>query len=220
MLSGIANHEKGLFLCICVIFPWIRITLRAESGSEEEADNLLRQASETVREQLGGWIFSEDEISMEEKIAELFTRSGLTLSLAESCTGGMIAERLTSVPGSSAWFLEGRVTYSNAAKIRQLGVPEELLERYGAVSCEVAEAMAVGIRVRSVSDLSIAVTGIAGPSGGSAGKPVGTVFISLADSEGCRTECFSFSGSREKIRVMSTWKGMDWLRRYLLNLHA
>jgi nicotinamide-nucleotide amidase len=120
------------------------------------------------------------------------------------------------VAGSSAYFLEGAVTYSNAAKIRQLGVEAHLLDEKGAVSSECASAMAKGVRARSGSDLGLAVTGIAGPDGGSDDKPVGTVFISLAALDGCWTKRFQFNGNREEIRTITSWTALDWLRRYLL----
>ncbi|MEI6213703.1 MAG: nickel pincer cofactor biosynthesis protein LarC [Desulfuromonadales bacterium] len=151
------------------------------------------------------------------ELAELLRRSGLTLALAESCTGGMIAQRISAVAGSSAYFLEGAVTYSNAAKTRQLGVPQSLLEMHGAVSAEVAAAMAQGIRAAAGSDLGLAVTGIAGPDGGTAEKPVGTVFIGCATPESCRAERFQFGGGREEIRDATALAALDWLRRYLLH---
>lgn len=153
----------------------------------------------------------------DEELAALFAKSGMTLALAESCTGGMIAQRITRVAGSSAYFLEGAVTYSNAAKMRQLGVPEETLEICGAVSSEVAIAMATGIRAVAKSDLGLAVTGIAGPDGGSDEKPVGTVFISLAAPDGCRVKRFQFGGNREDVRTMTAETALEWLKNYLLN---
>ena len=216
MLAGIARPEQGLHLGICVTFPWMRITLRAEADSNEAVEALLQPAACVVRERLQGYLFSQGELTMDEAVAALFVRHGLTLALAESCTGGMIAQRITSIAGSSAYFLEGAVTYSNAAKTRQLGVPAALLEEKGAVSSEVASAMAKGVRQASGSDLGVAVTGIAGPEGGTADKPVGTVFISLAAPDGCWTKRLQFSGSREEIRIMTAWTALDWLRRYLL----
>jgi uncharacterized protein (TIGR00299 family) protein len=153
---------------------------------------------------------------LDEELAALFNKAGMTLALAESCTGGMIAQRITSIAGSSAYFLEGAVTYSNRAKTRQLGVPEETLEKYGAVSSEVAAAMASGIREVTKSDLGLAVTGIAGPDGGCREKPTGTVFISLAAPDGCMTERFQFNGNRDEVRTLTAWTALDWLRRYLL----
>jgi nicotinamide-nucleotide amidase len=119
------------------------------------------------------------------------------------------------VPGSSAYFLEGAVTYSNSAKERLLGVTRAILDTWGAVSAECAEAMATGVRRAAGSDLGLAVTGIAGPDGGTAEKPVGTVYISLATAEDCRTERFLFGRSRDEIRIITAWTALDWLRRHL-----
>jgi len=215
-LHGVARPELGLHLGTCVSFPWLRVTLRAEADSEEGANALLEPASGEVRSRLADSIFSEGTITLDEVIADLFRQRGLTLALAESCTGGMVAQRITELPGSSAYFLEGAVTYSNGAKIRQLGVSPELLRDYGAVSSEAAAAMAKGIRRVAGSDLGLAITGIAGPDGGSEEKPVGTVFISLAAQDGCWTKRFRFGITRSQIRIKATWTALDWLRRYLL----
>jgi nicotinamide-nucleotide amidase len=163
-------------------------------------------------------IAEEDNETIDSVVAELFRRKRVTLSLAESCTGGLVAKRITDVPGSSAYFIEGAVTYSDAAKIRVLGIAPELLAEKGAVSAEAAMAMACGIRKNSGSDLALAVTGIAGPGGGSEGKPVGTVFIALATPDGCKVDEYRFSGNRDEIRTITSFMAMDWLRRHLLSL--
>ncbi len=160
-------------------------------------------------------VSSSEVGSIDEEVAKLFRENGLTLSLAESCTGGLISKRITDIPGSSAYFLGSAVTYSNEAKVRMLGVADEILNTCGAVSSECASAMASGIRSVSGSDLGLAVTGIAGPDGGSSEKPVGTVYIALAAPDGCRARRFQFRGDREEIRVMAAWTALDWLRRYL-----
>lgn len=216
LLEGVADARRGLRMSICVTFPRIRVTLRAEADTEAVARASLREALDLARERLGDCVFSEGEETMDEVVAALFRQRGMTLALAESCTGGMIARRITDVPGSSAYFLEALVTYANSAKERLLGVPAAILDEKGAVSAEVAAAMAEGVRAAAGSDLGLAVTGIAGPDGGSAEKPVGTVFISLASPDGCRTERFRFGGSRADIRTITAWTAMDWLRRYLL----
>ena len=136
----------------------------------------------------------------DEKVAKLLRNSGLTLSVAESCSGGLIAKRITDLPGSSGYFLFGAVTYSNDSKERVLGVPAELIEKYGAVSSEVALAMAEGVRRISGSDLAIATTGIAGPDGGTPEKPVGTVFIAIDSPDGGKTFLHRFEGDRNTIR--------------------
>jgi nicotinamide-nucleotide amidase len=216
LLTGIARSDHGLHLGICVTFPWMRITLRAEADSEDAAEALLAPAAQLVRERLQEYVFSTGEAGIDDVVAELLQGCDLTLATAESCTGGMIAQRITSIPGSSKYFLEGAVTYSNEAKFRRLDVDAELLKEKGAVSFECASAMAKGVRAAAGSHLGLAVTGIAGPDGGTDDKPVGTVFISLAAPDGCWTKRFQFSGSREEIRIITTWTSLSWLRRYLL----
>ncbi len=216
MLMGIARPEQGLTLGICVTFPWMKVTLRAETDNDAAAIDLLALAVSTARDRLKEYCFSSGDISMDAAVAELFRDRCLTLSSAESCSGGLIAKRITDIPGSSRYFYEGVVTYSNDAKIRLLGVPAELLNSSGAVSSECASAMAKGVRLASGSDLGLAVTGIAGPEGGSEGKPAGTVFISLAAPDGCWTKRFQFGGNRDEVRTLTAWTALDWLRRYLL----
>jgi len=220
LLTGIARPGQGLHLGICVTFPWMRVTLRAEAENEEAAGALLQPALQAVRERLGEYLYSEGAETLDEVVAKLLRQRGLTLALAESCTGGMIAKRITDIPGSSAYFLEGVVTYSNAAKSRLLAVPAALLDEKGAVSGEVATAMAEGVRRTAGSDLGLSVTGIAGPDGGSDDKPVGTVFISLASPDACRTERFQFGGSRHEIRCITAWTALDRLRRHLIRRAA
>lgn len=216
LLADIARSEDGLQLGVCVTYPAMRITLRAEADSSEAARALLEPAAGALRQRVGQYLFSTGNETLEETVAALFRQQGLTLALAESCTGGMISAAITAMPGSSAYFLEGAVTYGNSAKMNRLGVSSVLLAQKGAVSSEVAAAMAQGIRAGAGSDLGLAVTGIAGPDGGSDGKPVGTVFISLAAPDGCWTKQFRFSGSRDEVRIITTWSALDWLRRYLL----
>lgn len=151
-------------------------------------------------------------------VGELLRRKGLTLSLAESCTGGLVAKLVTDVAGSSEYFLEGAVTYADAAKTRVLGVSPGLLTEHGAVSPETALAMATGMRNNSGSDIALAVTGIAGPGGGSTEKPVGTVFIALASAAGCRAQGYRFSGNRDEIRTITAFTALDLLRSYLISL--
>ncbi len=216
LLLGIARSEHGLNLGICVTFPWMKVTLRAEADNDDAAAALLNPAVCFVRERLGEYCFSSGDVSMYDAVASLFRAGGLTLSLAESCSGGLIAKRITDISGSSGYFCEGVVTYSNSAKMRLLGVPADILNNCGAVSSECASAMANGVRLSSGSDLGLAVTGIAGPDGGSEEKPVGTVFISLAAPDGCRTQRFQFGGNRDQVRTLTAWTALDWLRRYLL----
>jgi len=157
----------------------------------------------------------EDE-SLEEAIGRLLLKEGKTISVAESCTGGRIAARLTRVPGSSRYFESACITYSNRSKERLLSVPPALLNEKGAVSAEVAVAMAEGIRRKEGVALGLAVTGIAGPGGGSIEKPVGLVYIALSDSDRAEASRFRFEGEREAIQSQAARMALETLRRYLI----
>ena len=215
-LEGALPVGSPVELAYCVKFPEIHLILRGRV----RADRSLQAAAAAVRERLGSFIFAEGELTMDSVLASLFRSSGLTLALAESCTGGMIAARITAEPGSSDYFLEGNVTYSNAAKSRMLQVPPELIFANGAVSAEVAGAMAVGARRAAGTHLALSVTGIAGPDGGTAEKPVGTVFMALADADGCRVNGYHFPGDRAAVRSITCFSALDWLRRHLVALQG
>jgi len=152
---------------------------------------------------------------LEEEVGRILREKGLTLSLAESCTGGLITHRLTNIPGSSDYIERSVVVYSNRSKIEMLNVPERVIERYGAVSEEVAKAMAQGIRVMAGASLGLSITGIAGPTGGSTEKPVGTVFIALGSADDTVCNNFRFSGNREEIKYKSSEKALEILCQYL-----
>jgi nicotinamide-nucleotide amidase len=188
--------------------------LVARGATAEEAEARIEALASGLRERLGPRLFSEDGRELHQVVAALLVERRLTLAVAESCTGGMLAARLTSVPGSSAFLERGYVTYSNRAKVELLGVEAALLERHGAVSEQAASAMAAGARARSGADLALAITGIAGPDGGSEEKPVGLVFVALAGrSESVRR--FHFPGDRERVRRQACQAALDILRRGL-----
>jgi nicotinamide-nucleotide amidase len=172
----------------------------------------IEQASEIVRNQLGAYIVSQDSESLEEVVVQELTAARATVATAESCTGGLLANRLTNVPGASAVFLEGCVTYSNEAKTRTLGVPGELISRVGAVSAEVARAMAEGVRARAGATYGLATTGIAGPDGGTPEKPVGTVFVALATPKETPVEKLFYPSDRESFKQSVTQHLLDELR--------
>ncbi|MGB7209329.1 MAG: competence/damage-inducible protein A [Pyrinomonadaceae bacterium] len=194
----------------------IEVHLSAQADSEQEADATLEILAGKIVEALGAAVFAVDGETLEEVVGKMLTDAGKTLALAESCTGGLIGMRLTDVPGSSKYFLEGAITYSNEAKIRTLGVEKELLDAHGAVSAETAEAMAAGIREKVGSDYGISVTGIAGPDGGSEEKPVGTVFVGYADRSSTRSLKLTLPGDRYLIRWRSSQAALDYLRRQML----
>lgn len=191
----------------------IELHLTAQARNETEAEKLLDELDGQLDEVLGEYIFSRRNETLEQVVGELLKLRGYTLATAESCTGGLLAGRITEVPGSSEYFLEGVVSYSNEAKIDLLGVPKELIEKRGAVSEEVANAMAAGIRKRAGSTFGVGVTGIAGPGGGSAEKPVGLVYIALADDTQATARKFIFPGDRQFIRTLSVNAALDMVRR-------
>jgi nicotinamide-nucleotide amidase len=196
----------------------VEVHLAAQSESAGEADAVLDEIVARIDEKLGIAVFAHNGELMEEVIGKMLTDAGKTLSVAESCTGGLIAMRLTEVAGSSAYFVEGAVTYANEAKIRTLGVSGETLREFGAVSPQTAEEMASGMRERAGTDYALSVTGIAGPGGGSDEKPVGTVFIGYADASGARSLKLVLPGDRYLIRWRSSQAALDYLRRQMLKL--
>lgn len=194
----------------------IEIHLTAQAKTEQEAELLLEGLAGQIEERLGHAIFAFRGEKMEEVVGLRLAVGGFTLAVAESCTGGLIAQRLTEVPGSSVYFSEGVVAYSNEAKMRMLDVSEELLREHGAVSSQVAEAMAEGVRRRAATDFGLSVTGIAGPGGGSEEKPVGLVFIALADDAHTEHRKLMLPGDRHLIRWRASQAALDLLRRRLI----
>lgn len=192
----------------------VRLTCRA--GSPAEAQGLLTPVEAAVRARLGRWIYGQDDDSLGTAVIRELAQHGLTLAVAESCTGGLLSQRLTEGSGASAAFLCGAVTYAESAKQALLDVPAELLAAYGAVSTEVASAMADGARRRSGASLGVGVTGIAGPGGGDEHTPVGTVFVALATPDGTFCRRLALGGDRAIIRWRATQEALVNVRRYLL----
>ena len=185
------------------------------AGPPAVAEALLDGLEQAFGDSLGPWIYSRNGASLEEVVGGLLKERGLTIACAESCTGGLIGHRLTKVPGSSAYFLESAVAYSNRAKTKRLGVPGALIARCGAVSAAVARAMALGIRRISGADLGLAVTGIAGPDGGTARKPVGLVYVALAHDRGVAVRRNLFFGGRAEVKFQSSQRALDIVRKSL-----
>jgi nicotinamide-nucleotide amidase len=181
-----------------------------------EADRKLEAVCKTIRERLGALVYSEGDETMEAVVGRLLREQGKTLATAESCTGGLIAQRVTDVPGSSAYFVGGVVAYANEAKRALLGISEAMLREHGAVSEPVARGMAEGARERFGADFAVATTGIAGPDGGSDDKPVGTVYVALAAAEGTHSDSFLFPLDRLRHRQITTQMALDWVRRSLI----
>jgi len=210
-LDDAGGDGDGVEATICARDFEIHVDLVVEQGAEARADALEAELSS----RLDRWIYGRDERPIEEHVLQLLRARGWTLATAESCTGGLVAARVTSVPGSSDAFLGGVVSYGNEVKTRELGVPEELLAAHGAVSAEVAEAMAKGARERLGTDVAVSVTGVAGPGGGTPEKPVGLVYVHAEGPEGGRGRELSFPGDRASIRARSVAMALHLVRRVL-----
>ncbi len=196
----------------------VHLRITAKAKSEQEAYRLMEPVEQELRARFGDLIYTDEpEVTLEMAIYELLKANGLTVTTAESCTGGLLAGRLINVPGISQYLKEGYVTYSNEAKEKLLGVPAETLKRHGAVSPQTAEAMAEGGAKAADADLCIAVTGIAGPDGGTEEKPVGLVYMSCYCRGTCYTEKNQYTGSRSKIREYSVASALTLLRRAVLD---
>lgn len=193
----------------------VRITARARGA--EEAGKMLDELAEKVSVRLVSYIFGSDEEVLEEVVGKMLIETGLTLAIAESCTGGMIASCLTDIPGSSNYLLGGVVAYSNEMKHNLLGVPSETIVKHGAVSKETVLAMAGGVRKVTGANLGLAVTGIAGPGGGTPEKPVGLVYIALADGDSDSLRQYRFPGGRSAVRRGTVNAAIDLVRHYLIN---
>jgi nicotinamide-nucleotide amidase len=196
----------------------VELHLTAEGADAAEAEERIEALASGMRAALAGRIYSEDGRELHEVVAAMLVERRLTLALAESCTGGLLAARLTEVPGASAFLLRGYVPYANAAKVDQLGLDPALLDSAGAVSEEGARVMAAAARSRAGADLAVAVTGIAGPGGGSADKPVGLVFIAIDGAAGTRVRRCFFPGERPRVRAQTVQAALEMVRRGLLAL--
>ena len=214
-LAGLDLAARGVDVGFYPNFPENHIALTVRHEREAAADRLLEEAVRNVESRLARHIFARDDETMEGAVGALLTEQGRTIAVAESCTGGLIADRLTDVPGSSVYFERGLVTYSNLAKQDLLGVPDDILRRHGAVSEETARLMAEGVRRIAGTDLGLASTGIAGPTGGTEDKPVGTVFIALADGRETLCRRYDFRWTRRRNKVITAQTALFVLLRYL-----
>jgi len=218
MLADLAQGEADAAIGFRTQFPdnLVRILVRApdEATAERRLDALERE----VRARLGELVVGAGERKLEEVVAELLRERKRTIAVAESITGGLIASRLTDVPGSSAYLLEAVVAYANDAKVRALGVDSEAVVRHGAVSEPVARQMAEGVRRAAGADIGLATTGIAGPDGGSAEKPVGTLWLALADGAGTIAHRYQLMNDRARNKELASQLALDWIRRRLLGL--
>jgi nicotinamide-nucleotide amidase len=196
----------------------IELHLVADGDGAGEAESRIEKLAAALREALPGRIFSEDGRELPHVVVDLLRERGLTLALAESCTGGLLSARLTDVPGASAVLERAFVTYANRAKVEETGVDPALLERHGAVSEEVAAALAAGASKAASADVGVGITGIAGPDGGTDEKPVGLVFVATCGAAGTQVRRSIFPGGRERVRYQATQVALEMLRRGLLGL--
>jgi nicotinamide-nucleotide amidase len=226
-ITGMTESELDSQIApIYTAYPLVRTTVLAGTkhiavrlyrwaGAEEDISDLDELVGR-IQARLGDAIFTTRGESMEEVVGRQLRESGRTLAVAESCTAGMLGMQVTRVPGSSDYFMGGIICYSNEAKMELCAVPAELLQKYGAVSAEVAEALARGVRNSLRSSIGLSITGIAGPGGGSPEKPVGLVYVALSDGEHTESRHRIMPGDRESIRERSTYLALSWLRRFLL----
>jgi nicotinamide-nucleotide amidase len=209
-LDEAGGDGGGVEVTICAREFEIHVDLVVEPDAAARADALEAE----LGTRLAQWVFSRDERSVEEHVLALARARGLTIATAESCTGGLVAARLTRVPGSSESFLGGVVAYADPVKTAELDVPEALLAEHGAVSAEVAEAMAEGARRRLGADVAVAVTGVAGPGGGTAEKPVGLVHLHVSGPDGSQARTLDVPGEREQVRARATVTALHVMRRF------
>ncbi|MFQ5936088.1 MAG: CinA family nicotinamide mononucleotide deamidase-related protein, partial [Acidiferrobacterales bacterium] len=219
-LEGAIDPAAGR-LSFRASFPQVSVRVSV-SGQRAEAEAKLETLAQIIRKQLGSALIAEGEVTMEEVVGTLLRDHKQTLAVAESCSGGLLGNRITNVPGSSTYFVGGIIAYSNELKEKLLGVSQQTLASFGAVSEETAREMALGVRTITGAHLGIATTGIAGPDGGTPDKPVGTVAIALAadglEPPGVRSRLYKLWGNREWIKLLTSQVALDWVRRHVLSL--
>jgi nicotinamide-nucleotide amidase len=211
------KREPPIAATILAALGQLELHVSTKTADESAADAALAEAVADVVGVFGTDVFSTAGQALEEVVGELLAARGLTIAVAESCTGGLIASRLTDVAGSSRYVERGIVSYSNAAKTELLGVPAELIAQHGAVSEPVALAMADGVRARSRVGVGVGVTGIAGPGGGSDEKPVGTVAIAAVTADVTRSRVYRFLGEREQVKFQASQAALDMVRRIMMD---
>jgi nicotinamide-nucleotide amidase len=214
-LRDLPEKSGNVILGFYPRFPENHITLSLRGEDEPSVTGEIDLMEREIRSRVGSFIFATGDQMMEGVVGEMLLRKKLTLSVAESCTGGLIGNLLTNVPGSSGYFLGGMIVYGNQAKMDLLRVSKETLDTHGAVSDPVAREMAAGVRRELKTDLGLSVTGIAGPDGGTAEKPVGTVYIGLASGDETFSGKYRFWGKREQNKLNSAMMALDWVRRVL-----
>ncbi len=225
MDEGTVNkHIVGLQLDPCVtigyypVFPELHVSLTVRGLSSTDSTRLITDTSARIKQTLGSAIYGEDTDEMEHVVGKLLKQQEMKLAVAESCTGGRISSKITRVPGSSSYYLGGITAYADSMKEKFLNISTQMLTEKGAVSPEVAEAMAMNVQLKTGADITLSATGIAGPDGGSDEKPLGTVYMSLATRKEVKTFTFAFDGYRDQIQEITAVTGLDLIRRYLQNI--
>jgi len=216
MLAEIIEDPRGCSLALLAKDGEVHVKVTAEGADEASSQIILDELSQKITAKLGEAVFGYDDDTLVSVVSKLMAEREQKLAVAESCTGGLLSKMISDLAGSSEYFWGSVISYSNEAKRLFLGVQESTLEQYGAVSPETAREMAVGIRSRSGTDYGIGITGIAGPDGGTEAKPVGLVYIALADAEDCIVKEMRFVGGRDGIRMLSARTALDILRRRML----
>jgi len=217
-LGDIEELLQGSIMAFLPSQYGVRLRITTEGETKEDTQNKLIEIEQQIRSKIGRFIYGTDNDTLEETVGKLLKDRGVTISVAESCTGGLISSRLTNVSGSSAYFERGFITYSNGAKVEHLKIDEDLLIKYGAVSLEVARLMAEGVKSVSGTDIGLAATGIMGPLGGTPEKPIGMVYIGICDDKICTAQEFRFGDDRLLNKDRTSQAALEMLRRNLLGI--
>lgn len=215
ILAPVMENNLGCSMALLARDGEVHIKITAEGENESDSRRIIDELTQAIHEKLSKHIFGYDDETLPQQVGKMLVQKKQKLAVAESCTAGMLGSMITEVSGSSDYFWGGIISYSNECKMKILGVNSSTLEQYGAVSRQTAEEMARGIQTLSGTDFALAITGIAGPSGGTKEKPVGLVYIALAFDHGCIVKELKFIGSREAIRTLSAKSALDLLRRHL-----
>jgi nicotinamide-nucleotide amidase len=218
-VNQIFSENSGVTLAFLPNPSGVRLRITVKAESIDDAQLKIHNVETQIRSKIEKYIYAADDIELEEIVGKLLKERHLTIAVAESCTGGLVADRITNVSGSSEYFEQGIITYSNQSKISVLGVPSDLIGQHGAVSRQVAEAMASGIRLKSNTDIGLSTTGIAGPTGGTQEKPVGLVWIGFSDVNETFALQFNFGGDRKIIKERASQSALELLRRRLLKIN-
>lgn len=219
-LGDIENMLQGAKLAFLPSTTGVRMRITVHGNDEASADRLIAEVESRLRAKVQKYIYGINDEEIETVVGRILTERAQTIAVAESCTGGLIANKITDVSGSSNYFVEGLIAYSNRSKTELLGVEESLLAQHGAVSKEVAEAMAKGVRTRAHTDIGISTTGIAGPTGATETKPVGLVWIGYSDAQTTIALKFNLGEGRKRVKERATQSALELLRRKLLKIES